>query len=219
MAKLIASGQAISEADYIAKESADISLLHAYGVDNVAGNRQFLGSLISNQVSTTELQQRLDLRQRIVNQLPHEVRDYLSSNYGVHTGDLIGFWANPDQALPELQQKVQAAEVGGAAAFSGYGNIDAKQAARLAGIGVDFNGALSGFERAGELKGLTQNLPGQVASGVSGDDLVNALLAGDSDASLRVQQEQARRKAGFSDSESVATTSQGAVGLGVANQG
>lgn len=217
MAQLTASGHAITEADYISKESADISLMHAYGLDNMAGDRKFLGNLIGNEVSTTELQQRLDLRSQIVNQLPHEVRDYLQSQYGIHTGDLVGFWANPDRALPELQSKVQAAEVGGAAALSGYGNIDPRQAARLAGIGVNFNDALSGFEHAGELKGLTQNLPGQVNDAVTSDDLVNALMAGDSGASMRVQQEQARRKAGFADQQSVATTAQGAVGLGTAN--
>lgn len=214
MKALIASGHAITEADYIAKESTDMSMLHAYGLDSLGTNRQFLGNLIGNMVSTTELQSRLDTYQQVVQQLPHEVKDYLQANYGVHAGDLLHFWLNPDEALPELQRKAQAAEVGGAAAVSGFGMIDPRVAARLAGLGVNFNQALSGFENAGELKGLTQNLPGDVAAGgVSQDDLINGLLAGDSGAALRIQQAQAARKAQFADQESVATTSQGAVGL------
>ena len=214
MADLVKSGHAITEADYIAKESTDMSLLHAYGLDSLGTNRQFLGNLIGNMVSTTELQTRLDTYQQVVQQLPHEVKDYLQSNYGVHAGDLLHFWLNPDEALPELQRKAQAAEVGGAAAVSGFGFIDPKVAARLAGIGVNFTQALSGFENAGELKGLTQQLPGDVAAGgVSQDDLINGLLAGDSGAALRVQRAQAARKAQFGDSEAVATTNAGAVGL------
>ena len=213
MAALVKSGHAISEADYIAKETSDMSLLHAYGLDKLGTDRQFLGNLISNQVSTAELQTRLDTYKQVVQTLPHEVRDYLQSAYGIHSGDLMHFWLNPDTALPDLQAKAQAAEVGGAAAITGYGNIDPRMAARLAGLGVDFNQALGGFQQAGQLKGLTQDLPGQVPSGVNGDQLVNALLGGDAQAALAVQGEQQRRKAQFADSESVATTSQGAVGL------
>lgn len=217
MKELQKSGHAISEADYIAKESADMSLLHAYGLDAMGGNRQFLGSLIGNQVSTSELQSRLDLYQQTVQTLPHEVRDYLQNVEGVSAGDLLHFWANPDEALPVIQQKAQAAQVGGAAAAAGFGAINPLMAERLAGMGVSFSQAMNGFQQAGTLKGLTDQLPGAANDAVSSDDLVNALLGNDANAQMRVQQEADRRKAMFGDRGGVATTQQGAVGLGTAN--
>lgn len=224
MAQLAANGQAISEAEYVAKEAADQSLLRAYGLpDQVATDRNLLGNLIANQVGTTELQDRLNAYKQVVNQLPGEVTSYLRDQYGIQAGDLMHFWMNPDEALPAIQQKVQAAQVGAAAQLAGYGQINPDQALRLAqvigadpsGIGA-FNQAMSGFEKAGELKGLTDNLPGQ-GQGVTQDQLVNATVGGDAQAALALQQEQQRRKAQFSDQSSVATTQAGAVGLARAN--
>lgn len=216
MEELAKSGHAISEADYISKESADMSLMRMYGLpEGMVNNRQELGKLIGGQVSTTELQARLEARKTVVNQLPHEVRDYLGQ-MGVNTGDLIGFWENPDVALPVIQQKVAAAEVGGAAAVAGFGAIDAATAAHLAGLGVDWNQALSGFQQAGQLKGLTQGLPGQAA--VSSGDLVGAVLGQDANAALRVQNLQGQRKAAFAGGGQAATTQEGAVGLGTSDQ-
>ena len=218
MKELAKGGHAITEADYIAKESADMSLMRAYGLpEQMVNNRQELGKLIGGQVSTTELQSRLDAYKTVVLQLPHEVRDYLSSQ-GVNSGDLIGFWLNPDQSLPLLQNKVAAAEIGGAAAISGFGALDPTQAAHLAGLGVDFNQAMSGFNQAGQLTGLTQGLPGQAGSTVSRNDLVGAVLGQDANATLKVQRVQGQRKATFNDAANYAATQSGAVGLGASDQ-
>lgn len=216
MKQLQDSGQAISEADYIAKEAADVSLMRAYGLpDQVVQNRQLLGNLIANQVSTSELQQRLDTRQQIVNSVP-EVASYARDQYGINTGDLIHFWENPDEALPLMQQKVQASQVGAAAQLAGYGSLDPQQALRLAGMGTSFSQALSGFEKAGELKGLTDNLPGQ-GQQVTGDQLTAATVGQDAQAALAVAKAQSERKAQFSDAANFATTQAGAVGLAQQN--
>jgi hypothetical protein len=217
MKELAAGGHAITEADYIAKESADISLMRAYGLpDQMINNRQELGKLIGGQVSTAELQTRLDAYKQVVLTLPHEVRDYLGGQ-GVSSGDLIGFWLNPDEALPMLQNKVAAAEVGGAAAFTGYGKLDPKMAAQLAGQGVDWQHALAGFTQAAQLKGLTQQLPGQQGA-LASADLVNATVGANGDANNRLLKVQAQRKNQFADQQSYATTQAGAVGLGVSDQ-
>jgi hypothetical protein len=221
MAQLQKQGMAISEADYIAKERADQELMRAYGMpDQMVTDRNELGNLIGNGVSTAELQQRLELRKQIVDQLPVETKDYLQRVEGVNSGDLIGFWENPDVALPAIQQKVRAAQVGAAAQQAGFNSLDPQTALRLAGMhNLDSLGMAnqeqlnSEFGKARQLAGLTQALPGQRA-GVSQDQLINAAVGGDAQAQLAVQQAQDAAKAQFAGGGDYLTGSKGASGLG-----
>ena len=221
MAKLQQQGMAISEADYIAKERADQELMRAYGLpDQMVTDRNELGNLIGNGVSTAELQQRLELRKQIVDQLPTETKDYLQQKEGVSSGDLIGFWENPEVALPAIQQKVRAAQVGAAAQQAGFNSLDPQTALRLAGMhNLDSLGLVSQdqvnkeFGQAEQLRGLTQALPGQ-QEGVSQDQLLAATVGGDAQAQLAVTQAQAAAKAAFDSGGDYLTGSKGATGLG-----
>lgn len=220
MAALQKAGQAISESDYIAKEAADTSLMRAYGIPDQMISRDELGKLIGGQTSTSELQQRLELRKQIVDQLPAEARDYLQRQEGISSGDLIGFWENPDVALPILQQKTRAAQVGAAAQQAGFGDLDPQTALRLAGMHnldalgmVDQQQLGTEFGKAAQLKGLTEALPGQQA-GVSQDQLIGAAVGGDVQAQLAVQRAQDAAKAKFNEGGDYLTGSKGAAGLG-----
>lgn len=220
MAALQKAGQAITESDYIAKEAADTSLMKAYGIPDQMITRDELGKLIGGQTSSSELQQRLELRKQIVDQLPSEAKDYLQRQEGISPGDLIGFWENPDVALPILQQKTRAAQVGAAAQQAGFTNLDPATALRLAGMHnldslgmVDQGQVGKEFGTAAQLRGLTQALPGQSA-GVSQDQLLSAAVGGDAQAQVAVQQAQDAAKAKFAGGGDYLTGSKGAAGLG-----
>jgi hypothetical protein len=214
------AGQAITEADYINKEIADTEMMKAYGIPDQMVTRGELGKLIGGQTSTAELQQRLELRKQVVDQLPSEVKDYMQRVQGVSPGDLIGFWENPDVALPILEQKTRAAQVGAAAQQAGFTDLDPQTALRLAGMHnldalgmVDQGQAGKEFATAAQLRGLTQALPGQTA-GVTQDQLINAEVGGDANAQTAVQQASLAAKAKFDGGGDYMLGSKGAAGLG-----
>jgi hypothetical protein len=221
MAQLAKNGQAITEADYISKESADKELMRAYGLpDAMVQDRNELGKLIGNGVSTSELQQRLEVRKQIVDQLPAATKDYLQRQEGVNPGDLIGFWENPDVALPLIQQKARAAQVGAAAQQAGFNDLDPQTALRLAGMhNLDSLGMVNQdqvnqeFGKAQQLVGLSQALPGQTA-GVSQGQLVDAEVGGDASAQQAVQRASDAAKATFDAGGGFLLGTQGATGLG-----
>src|SRR6185312_14012146 len=111
-------------------------------------------------VSASELQQRFQDAGRIVNQLPTEDVNYLSSELGVSKGDLAAYWIDPSKALPLIEQKLAAAQVGGAAARAGI-DLGFGQANQLAALGVSGSQAQAGFGNLANAQQLFTPLPGQ----------------------------------------------------------
>jgi hypothetical protein len=216
MAELQASGHAITEAQYLDYENQAIGLMKSYGVDpKVWGTTQMLGTYIGGQVSLSELSQRLQDASQAVYSTPQATRDYLAKEYGVSHGDLTSYFLDPSVTAPLLQERFAAAQVGGAAATAGFGDLARTSAEQLAQQGVTLPQATSGFDILarnnlavqGNLAGLeNQNtvdqqtaVTGQFSGGAAGQQLSNA--------------EQAQ-KAAFGGG-SVATSQQGATGAGL----
>lgn len=219
MAAAAAAGQAINPGDYVTKEKQDTELIRAAGLDVTKyASREALGNLIGNQVSTTELQNRLNLVSSAVQQTSPEARQYLNDNFGINQGNLMDYFLNPSQALPDLQLKAQAAQVGGAAQQSGFGYLDVAHALRLAGEGVTTAAAQAGFSKIAGSQQLTQNL-GDGTGSVSNEDLMGAQFDQNAQAQLKAQQVVAQRVAKFQTGGGFAAGQAGVSGLGVGPQG
>jgi hypothetical protein len=219
MAALSAQGSAITEQDYINKENADRELIRASGLDPTKyASRDALGNLIGNGVSTSELSTRLNLVQSAVLQAPAEARQYLQANFGIGSGDLMNYFLDPSGALPDLQMKAAAAQIGGAAASSGFGYLDVQKALNLAAAGVSGSQAQAGFGKIATEGELTHNLNDGTGS-VTNNDLIDAQLGGNGDAALKLQQVSAGRVARFQSGGTYAANQQGVSGLGVGPQG
>ena len=160
----IAAGlKPLSEAAYIAMEDKYQSVMRNYGLPESYyakgefGVQDGFTKLIANDVSNTELEERIMTAQdRVLNANP-EVTTALKQFYpGITNGDILAYTLNPTNGLKDIQRKVTAAEIGGAA----LSQTDAMgkpmlttseaRARELAGYGVDKASATAGYSTIGD---------------------------------------------------------------------
>ena len=147
--------RALSEAEYIAKEDAYQNLMREYGLPesywkkDATGKQAGFDQLLANDVSATELENRLITAQDRVLKSNPEVLNALRQFYpGINNGDILAYTLDPKNALKDIQSKVTAAEIGGAALQSGLAT-DVTRAEELQRYGVDKAAATAGFATIG----------------------------------------------------------------------
>jgi hypothetical protein len=148
---------AISEAEYIGLEDQYQNIMRNYGLPESyyakgdfgtqAGFQQF----IANDVSATELEDRVMAGQeRVLNSNP-EVLAALKSFYpGITNGDILAYTLDPTNALTEIKRKVTAAEIGGAALQAGL-KTNLTRAEELSQAGITKAQAQQGFQTVAEV--------------------------------------------------------------------
>lgn len=155
-AERIAKGlTALSEGAYLAKEDAYQSLMREYELPESYYAKDSLGTqvgfqkLIANDVSAVELQDRLiSAKDRVINTNP-EVAASLKAFYPeIRNGDILAYVLDPQNALKDIQRKVTAAEIGGAAISQGL-TTGVSRAQELAGFGVTKAVATEGYSTIG----------------------------------------------------------------------
>jgi hypothetical protein len=155
-AERIAKGlTALSEGAYLAKEDAYQSLMREYELPESYYAKDSLGTqagfqkLIANDVSAVELQDRLiQAKDRVINTNP-EVAASLKAFYPeIRNGDILAYVLDPQNALKDIQRKVTAAEIGGAARSQGL-TTGVSRAQELAGFGVTKAVATEGYSTIG----------------------------------------------------------------------
>lgn len=179
MATLNAKGMGISESQYIAKESADREMLYTYLGDHAQAydNPAQLGTLMTNFVSTNELQTRLQAVHDAANASP-DTKAWLKSTYGYSDQDLAAAWLDPNLATDTIARRQNASFIGGAGLASGFGQLTQAQAEALASQGVTQAQAQSQFAKIGNFGQLEQNLPGNDAGSISQQDILNGAFQG-----------------------------------------
>lgn len=128
--------KALTEAEYILKEDAYQQKMREYGLPESyyargdLGRQQGFEKLIAGDVSAVELEDRIQTAQdRLLNAAP-EIMGQLKGYYNISQGDILAYILDPQNALPEIKRKVQAAEIGAAALQSGLG-VDKLRAEQL----------------------------------------------------------------------------------------
>jgi hypothetical protein len=151
-AKRIAAGlSALSPAEYIQLEDQYQNVMRNYGLPasyyakDATGKQIGFDELLGGDVSATELEERLITAQDRVLKSNPEVLDALKKFYpGIEKGDILAYSLDPKNALKDIQRKVAAAEIGGAALAQGLAT-SATGAEELAGFGVTKLQAQQGF--------------------------------------------------------------------------
>jgi len=155
-AQRIAKGlAAIDEATYINLEDQYQNVMRNYGLPASYYTRGDLGrqegfeKFIANDVSSTELEDRIATAQkRVINANP-EVTTALKQFYpDITNGDILAYTLDPTQGLESIKRKVTAAEIGGAALQSGL-SANLARAEELGRYGVDKAAATSGYSTIG----------------------------------------------------------------------
>ena len=210
--KLAQQGVAISPAEYISLEQQYAQLEQAAGLPK---NFASFDNLIANQVSPSEYADRINKGYLAVSTAPPETIKAMQDYYGVTHGQLAAYFLDPAKAEPILLQQAQAAQIGGASAASGFGQVSQDQAMRLAQQGVSYAQAQQGFQQLSQQSQLFHNLPGQGQRyGFTTDNLLGATFGSDGQTKLQLQIQAEQEKNYFQQGTGVASTQQGLTGAG-----
>jgi hypothetical protein len=142
---------ALSEAEYIGLEDQYQNIMRNYGLPasyyarGEMGRQEGFEKFLANDVSATELEDRITTAQsRVINANP-EVTNALKQFYpNITNGDILAYTLDPTQGLESIKRKVTAAEIGGAAMQAGL-STNVSRAEQLGKYGVDKTAAEKGF--------------------------------------------------------------------------
>jgi len=190
--------RALSEAEYVTLEDQYQNVMRNYGLPatyytkDATGKQAGFEKFIAGDVSASELEDRISIAQKRVIDAAPQVKEALRQFYpDIKDGDILAYTLDPTQALANIQKKVLAAEIGGAAmgakTVSGTAlGTSAARAEELARYGVTAETARAGYgaiggglERGRQLSSIYQqpdynqavaeeevfNLPGQTQAG------------------------------------------------------
>lgn len=146
----------LTPAEYLSVEDAYRQTLRAYGLtqfDNDAYVKQF----IANDVSPTELSNRVVTAVQRVQNADPAVAQTLRDYYGIGQADMVAYVLDPNQKLQEIQRKVAASEIGVAARRQGL-EAGVSVAEQLAAQGVTQAEAQKGYATIADILPTAQKL-------------------------------------------------------------
>jgi len=165
-ARVKAGLNAYSEADYLRQEDSYAQYLKAGGVESL-GNRALYSKLIGGAVAPDEVGKRINLAVARVQNSDPEIKRQLQKFYpSITDKDMVGYFLSPETALPELQKKTTAAEIGAVAFNQGLNRSLAaddietyrKSAEDLAAYGIDRAAAMEGYANIATVLPTSQKL-------------------------------------------------------------
>jgi len=157
-AQRIAQGLgAISEAEYIGLEDQYQNIMRQYGLPATyytkgeMGRQEGFEKFIANDISAVELEDRIQTAQnRVINANPEVARALKEFYPDITNGDILAYTLDPKNAIKNIQRKVTAAEIGGAAMAQGL-QTGLSRAEELAGYGVTKEQAQQGYQTVAEV--------------------------------------------------------------------
>lgn len=221
MKQLSQQGHALSEAQYIAYEESAAQAMKAAGLpagfyDSPADYAGFL----TNNVSISELTQRLNDYQTIAFSSPQAVRDELQTLYGVTPGELTAFFIDPTKAEPLIHQRFAAAQAAGYSDVTGFGKLNVSQAETVGNLGLSEGQLSQGFgQLASENEWWTPLVGNQGEQAISKDVAIGAQFENNAADQSIINQRKGSRISPFAGGGGVAQNQRGAVGAGKASSG
>lgn len=219
----------MTESEYRTYSQAIQNSAQQYG--GVRLNQAQVSKLLNGNVSASEFQQRTqDIGVAVAN-ADQTTKNLLKEQYGINQNHLFAYYANPKEALPDMQRAVASGEIQDYAARVGLGGltpVGARQLGDMAklsatqgnnplGAGVSqIEGSLL---TASKDSALLKTNPGQGAPTVSTADLIGSQLAGfggtnQAAAQIEVGRAEGARTAGFEKGGGFAEDGKGVYGLG-----
>lgn len=141
-ARIKAGLAALSPGEYLAAEDGYRQILRAYGLNNFATD-QYVQQFIANDVSASELSNRVATAVQRVQNADPAVLQTLKDYYGIGEADAVAYILDPAQQISKIQRQVSAAEIGAAARVQGI----------QPGVGVAEQLAAQGVSQAEARKG------------------------------------------------------------------
>jgi hypothetical protein len=149
---------ALSPAEYINVEDTYRQVLRAYGL-NQFDNNDYVKQFISNDVSPTELSNRVVTAVQRVQYADPAISQTLKDFYGISSADIVAYVLDPTQQMEKIQRQVAAAEIGAAARKQGlYAGAGVSEA--LAAQGITQAEAQKGYATIADIMPTAEKLSG-----------------------------------------------------------
>jgi LysM repeat protein len=209
MADLAKAGRAVNEATYISMEKGMTSILKAYGLDDkIFGTTAKLGTVIANQVSVAEYEQRVSMAADKVKKNT-DVLASLNEYYGVDITGAISYLLDPKLGMDIVKKQIRAAEIGAAAEMYKF---DLDKAAAESYINVSGTSDLNSLKESFGRARLLADTQSRLAS-IEGDKGYNELqavattLGADQQRMLESQRRALREQARFAGQSGISSAS------------
>lgn len=210
MEALMEKNRAISEAEYIEYERTASSLERQYGLpsDMLMGR---VTELLTNEVSASELNDRVVLASSAAIQAPEDFRQTMRDFYDIDTGGLTAYFLDPEVATPLLEKQYASSIIGAEARRQGVG-IDVYSAENLQELGINREQARQGFGQVAQAQPLTEGR-GDI---VSQEQLIGGTFGASQAAAQALERARGARRGRFQQGGGVMATQQGVSGAGTA---
>jgi len=212
MAALRGKNRTITEDAYIKLENQIVETLRFFDLPvGFYDNRTMLGSIIGNEVSPKEVQDRAQAAQDLAKTTNPEIRTALKEFYNIGEGDITAHFLNGDLAGPLLLKQARAAEIAGVAKTAGFNAFGGIEAATLAEQDVYKNMNLTDLTTAIGKSGTladTQRRLAYLEQGTYSDrEALKATIESDQQAILASQRRASRETARFGGSSGLGAAS------------
>jgi hypothetical protein len=152
------AGRIMTEQDYSNAENDIIQKGQWYGLPDGFLNPQKIGDMIKNGIYGDNLKARLDAGYAAAINAPPQTRALLKEYFGVDTGALAAYYTDPKSTAEILTKNWQAAQIGGAAIKSGWGdpgkNVATELAAQARDSSLSMDYFRQGFAKAEQMAPL-----------------------------------------------------------------
>ena len=208
MEALAAKGRAITEAEYIAYERTAASLERQYGLpaDMLMNN---VTDLLTNEVSASELNDRVVLASSAAIQAPEDFRRTMTEFYGIDSGGLTAYFLDPDVATPLLEKQYATSLIGTEARRQGVG-VDVYGAENLQELGISQEQARVGFGQVARSQPLTEGR-GDI---VTQQQLIGGTFGATEAETRAVERARAGRVGRFQEGGQLVSSREGVTGAG-----
>lgn len=142
--------------DYLAIEDDYRQILRAYGLRQF-DNDDYVTQFISNDISTTELSNRVVTAVQRVQNADPAILTTLRGFYGISDNDLVAYVLDPNQQFQKIERQVAAAEIGAAAGVQGL-STGVAVAEQLAAQGVTKAQAQKGYATIADILPTAEKL-------------------------------------------------------------
>lgn len=177
----------LKPSSYLAMEAGYKRLMREAGLpEGFYDTQDDFKKFIANDVSTVELKSRVDAAQLSLNNADPFYVQSLEKYYGLGPGDMLAQALDPERATPFIMRRVQAAQIGAAAARQNI-DIAAASAENLLSFGVTQQQAQQGFEQIAQISPVAQKLS-QISSGAQPfgvQETTTAVLGGEGSAAYK----------------------------------
>ena len=200
----------LTEAEYLATEDAIATRMRMRGMSAGFMSRDYIANLISQDVSASEVDARLEQAQRVVDNADPGVINSLRRLYGATIGDLYGYVLDADTAIGDIEKEVSAGITARVAEQSGLeiGRGLSEQIGQM--TGGNEQALRPVLSRAGSLAQSTRRLAAlEGVDGLDDEDVIEGELGYNAESRDKVRKLQSRERARFSGSSAIGRSTLG----------